>query len=228
VTCPTTDSVCGGAEPLLRDVVARLSATHGPQHWWPAETPFEVMVGAVLTQNTAWQNVERALKRLRARLPLQADALLALPESELADAIRPAGYFNVKAKRLRAFCTALIDAGGESALAALDTTALRRLLLDIHGVGPETADDILLYAFHRPVFVVDAYTRRLFERLGWLTGAEGYEAVRLEFEQALGPDLALFKELHALIVRHGKATCRARKPCCDRCCLAEICPSERS
>ncbi|KAA6185748.1 endonuclease [Thiohalocapsa marina] len=210
---------------LLRGVFERLLIAYGPQGWWPAETPFEVMIGAVLTQNTAWINVERALQRLSARVPLRADTLLALPEPDLAEAIRPAGYFNVKARRLRAFCATLLESGGEPALAAIDTPPLRRLLLDIHGVGPETADDILLYAFDRPVFVVDAYTRRLFGRLGWLAGDETYDQIRLGFEQALGPDVSLFNEYHALIVRHAKDVCRARKPRCAQCCLMDICPA---
>jgi len=186
------------------------------------------MLGAVLTQNTAWINVERALARLSAHVPLAADALLALPEAELAELIRPAGYFNVKARRLRAFCAAVVAAGGEQALAVLDTDSLRALLLDIHGIGPETADDMLLYAFGRPVFVVDAYTRRIFERLGLLDGVEGYEHIRSLFERTLGPDPALFNEYHALIVRHGKEVCRARAPRCGDCCLAKVCAGRDS
>ena len=184
------------------------------------------MVGAVLTQNTAWTNVERALLQLRQRVPLDADALLALPESELAALIRPAGYFNVKARRLRAFCEAFVAAGGEPALSALATPALRDLLLGIHGVGPETADDMLLYAFERPVFVIDAYTRRLFGRLGLIDESAPYEALRRNFEQALAPDVALFNEYHALIVRHAKEVCRARDPRCQDCCLASSCQSK--
>jgi endonuclease-3 related protein len=182
------------------------------------------MLGAILTQNTAWTNVERALERLVQRCPLDAGSLLALPEAELADAIRPAGYFNVKARRLRAFCAAFVEAGGHDALAALDTPALRQALLAVNGIGPETADDMLLYAFERPVFVVDAYTRRLFTRLGLLAGDEGYETIRTRFEQALGPDVPLFNEYHALIVRHAKDLCRARAPRCAGCCLADGCP----
>ena len=201
----------------------RLLAAHGPQHWWPAETVFEVMVGAILTQNTAWTNVERALERLTRCAPLEPAALLALPEADLADAIRPAGYFNVKARRLRAFCAAFTAAGGHDALAELDTPTLRHALLAIHGIGPETADDMVLYAFERPVFVVDAYTRRLFTRLGLLDGDEGYETIRARFEQALGPDVPLFNEYHALIVRHAKDICRSRAPRCSHCCLAHMC-----
>jgi endonuclease-3 related protein len=208
----------------LQAVFEALLTAHGPQGWWPAETAFAVMVGAILTQNTAWTNVEKALARVTAQIPLTPEALLALPEPELAGLLRPVGYFNVKAARLRAFCAALLEAGGESALATEDTGRLRRRLLAMHGIGPETCDDMLLYAFERPVFVVDAYTRRLFGRLGVLHGGEGYEDIRALFEQALGPDTALFNEYHALIVRHAKDVCRARRPSCGVCVLRDICP----
>lgn len=206
-----------------RQVFATLDANYGPQGWWPAQTPFEIMVGAVLTQNTAWTNVERALERLTGRCPLTAESILALDEPALADALRPSGYFNVKARRLRSFCQAFVAAGGHTALAALDTLELRRCLLGIGGVGPETADDILLYAFHRPVFVVDAYTRRLFTRLGLLNGDEVYETIRAAFETALGPDVPIFNAYHALIVRHAKEVCRTQ-PRCAGCCLRAGCP----
>ncbi len=199
-----------------------LRAAHGPQRWWPAETPFEVMVGAVLTQNTAWVNVERGLARLTALTALAPESILELPEADLADCLRPVGYFNVKARRLRAFCAAFLAQGGLEGLSRLATPALRHRLLAVKGVGPETADDMLLYAFHRPVFVVDAYTRRLFVRLGDLAGNEGYETIRHAFEHALGPDPLLFNEYHALIVRHGKEVCRTR-PRCGDCCLADRC-----
>ncbi|MGE5155413.1 MAG: endonuclease III domain-containing protein [Bdellovibrio bacteriovorus] len=208
----------------LRAVFDALLAAYGPQHWWPGETPFEVMVGAVLTQNTAWTNVERALERLRARIPLEAEAILGLPPEELAQALQPSGYFNVKAQRLRAFCAAFLDQGGMEGLGALGTGELRHGLLAIPGIGPETADDMLLYAFERPVFVVDAYTRRIFGRLGLLTGHEGYETIRSAFEAALGPDVPLYNEYHALIVRHGKEICRTR-PRCSQCCLKPDCPA---
>jgi endonuclease-3 related protein len=181
------------------------------------------MLGAVLTQNTAWANVERGLDRLCSRIPLGAEAILSLSLNELAECLRPVGYFNVKAQRLHAFCRAYLESGGLDGLSALETGELRQFLLAIHGVGPETADDMLLYAFERPVFVVDAYTRRIFERLGVLEGGEGYEAVRHRFEKALGPDAHLFNEYHALIVRHGKDVCRTR-PRCAECCLRELCP----
>ena len=208
----------------LGAVFERLLEAHGPQHWWPAETAFEVMVGAVLTQNTAWTNVERALARLGGRIRLDAEQILAMEPEALADALRPSGYFNVKARRLRSFCRGYLDAGGLEGLAALETGELRRVLLAIDGVGPETADDMVLYAFGRPVFVVDAYTRRIFTRLGMLSGKEGYEAIRHAFESALGPDVPLFNEYHALIVRHGKEVCRTRPRCAD-CVLRQLCPA---
>lgn len=207
----------------LLAVYRSLLSAYGPQHWWPGDSPFEVMVGAVLTQNTAWTNVKRGLERLCGRIPLTADAILSLPHEELAECLRPVGYFNVKAQRLQAFCQAYLDAGGLEGQALLKTEELRRRLLAIHGVGPETADDMLLYAFERPVFVVDAYTRRIFERLGILGGGEDYETIRQGFENALDPDVALFNEYHALIVRHGKEVCRTR-PRCSECCLGHRCP----
>lgn len=184
------------------------------------------MLGAILTQNTAWTNVELALAQLRARIPLRPEAVLALAEPALAELIRPSGYYNVKAGRLRSFCMALIEAGGEPALAALPTAQLRQWLLAINGVGPETADDILLYAFERPVFVVDAYTRRLFRRLGLIAGDEGYERIRQQVELALGPDAPSFNEFHALIVRHAKDLCRARQPACALCLLSRGCQQQ--
>jgi endonuclease III related protein len=207
----------------IRAVYNALDAAYGPQHWWPARTPFEVMVGAVLTQSTAWTNVERALDRLAACTALDAESILGLGEPELADAIRPVGYFNVKARRLSAFCRGFLDAGALDGLSRLDTPGLRRALLAIHGIGPETADDMLLYAFSRPVFVVDAYTRRIFARLGLLVGDEGYETIRSLFERALGPDVPVYNAYHALIVRHGKDVCRT-KPNCGHCCLRADCP----
>jgi endonuclease-3 related protein len=211
----------------LQRVYERLLAAYGPQHWWPGDSPFEVMVGAVLTQNTAWRNVERAIANLKAAAALTPSAVAAMPPADLAALIRPAGYFNVKAQRLQAFCRFLLEAGGEDALAALPTDALRHALLAVHGVGPETADDILLYAFARPVFVIDAYTRRLLRRLGMAGGDEDYEVLRRGIERALGPQAPLFNELHALIVHHAKVACGS-KPRCTGCCLRRICPEGRT
>ncbi len=211
----------------LRAVYRRLLTRYGPQHWWPARTPFEVIIGAVLTQNTSWTNVERAIANLEAAGALEPDALLALPEPRLAGLLRPSGYFNVKATRLRAVVAWYVAQGGYARLRRWATPHLRRALLDLHGVGPETADDILLYAFGRPVFVIDAYTRRLLSRLGLAEGTEPYEGLRAACELALGADAPLFNEYHALIVRHAKAHCRPR-PRCDGCPLVSLCPTGKS
>ncbi|WP_006787772.1 endonuclease III domain-containing protein [Thiorhodospira sibirica] len=203
-------------------VYERLFAHYGPQHWWPAQTPFEVMVGAVLTQNTAWSRVERAIAALRQHGSLSAEALLALEPQTLGELIRPAGYYTIKTRRLQALCQWYLAQGGFAALQGWETPRLRTELLAIHGVGPETADDILLYAFERPVFVIDAYTRRIGSRLGLLEAKAPYETLRQQFEQALGLDTVLFKEYHALIVAHAKAFCRVR-PRCQGCMLVQYC-----
>ena len=215
-----------GAAGALRSVYRRLLRRYGPQLWWPAETAFEVMVGAVLTQNTAWINVERAIANLRAADCLEADRILALRQATLAAMLRPAGYFNVKARRLRNYCRWYRAQGGHAAITALDTVHLRRELLSVNGIGPETADDILLYALGRPVFVIDAYTRRLFGRLGLVDDSEGYEVLRGFFERHLQADAALFNEYHALIVRHAKDICKTR-PRCAACCLHRQCPARQ-
>jgi endonuclease-3 related protein len=211
-------------EAPLRAAFDLMLYAYGPQHWWPGDGAFEISVGAVLTQNTAWSNVERAIARLKEARLLDARAIARADPVRLAECIRSAGYFNVKARRLQAFCRFWLEAGGERGLAARDTAGLRQALLGVHGIGPETADDILLYAFDRPVFVIDAYTRRLFERLGLSRNGEAYEALRHGVERALGPDAQGFNELHALIVRHAKQACRKR-PLCEACCLGTICPS---
>lgn len=206
----------------LRSVYRRLAAAHGAQRWWPADSPFEVMVGAVLTQNTAWSNVERAIANLRERDRLDAAQIVRARSDHLANWLRPSGYFNIKARRLKQFCRWYLDSGGYERLAKVDTGRLRRELLGVHGIGPETADDILLYAFGRPVFVIDAYTRRLFARLGLFAGDEPYDELRLAIEAALDADAGLFNEYHALIVRHAKEHCRVR-PRCDGCVLRDRC-----
>ena len=195
---------------------------YGPQHWWPGDTPFEIMVGSVLTQNTAWTNVEKAINNLKQAKALSAETILSTHHARLAKWLRPSGYFNIKAKRLKNFCQWYVEQGGFKSLSRLDTKPLREQLLSVNGVGPETADDIMLYAFERPVFVIDAYTRRIFSRLGAVSGEEGYEELRRGFEKALKPDVALYNEYHALIVKHGKDICRSR-PRCDQCCLSRVC-----
>ncbi|MHB8254174.1 MAG: endonuclease [Acidiferrobacter sp.] len=185
------------------------------------------MVGAVLTQNTSWTNVERAMACLRDIVPLEPGAISGLPRDILADALRPVGYFNVKAARLQSFCRWFLAQGGISKLEESETSALRAALLAVHGVGPETADDILLYAFGRRVFVIDAYTRRLLGRLGLVDREAPYEHLRAQIEQALPQDPRLYNEYHALIVEHAKVVCRT-KPVCSSCILERRCPSSGS
>lgn len=211
----------------LRSIFRQLLEARGPQHWWPGDTPFEIMVGAVLTQNTAWINVERAIANLVAADALAPERILGVAEDRLAAWLRPSGYFNIKARRLRHFCRWYLEAGEYPALQDWDTERLRHALLAVNGIGPETADDMLLYAFGRPVFVIDAYTRRLFLRLGLIEGGEGYETLRQACEQALGPDVALFNEYHALIVAQAKDVCRTR-PRCGECVLRRQCPGRQS
>jgi len=199
-----------------------LLAQHGAQQWWPAESAFEVMIGAILTQNTAWTNVEKALTNLRQIDALSLEGLQALPESELAERIRPSGYFNQKAKRLKFFCDWYVSRGQHQGLSVLETEMLRKELLDVYGIGPETADDILLYAFERPVFVIDAYTRRIFSRLGMITGDEAYDKLRFVFQDQLAADVSLYNTYHALIVSHGKDVCK-KTPACENCGLRPHC-----
>ncbi len=204
----------------------RLFECHGRQHWWPGETPFEIMAGAILTQNTAWSNVERAIANLKAAGMLGGEHILDVPDTALAGLIRPAGCFNVKARRLKSFCRYLAE---EDVLAAPERLAdqaplpeLRRRLLAVHGVGEETADSILLYALDLPSFVVDAYTRRIFGRLGLIKGDEPYADIRARFQENLPGETPLYNEFHALIVQLGKTTCRPR-PRCGECPLHAGC-----
>ena len=208
----------------LQEVYRRLFSTYGPQHWWPAEEPFEVVVGAILTQSTAWTNVEKAISNLKAANALSPTSLNATPTDELARLIRPSGYYNAKSRKLKAFAGRLCDGyGGDlDRLFALDTGALRRELLSIHGVGDETADSIILYAANRPVFVIDAYTRRIIDRLGLAPEKDSYAAYQELFADSLVPDERLFNEYHALLVRHGKDVCR-KSPRCGGCCLTRLC-----
>jgi len=208
----------------LLTVFNLLFTAYGPQHWWPGDTPFEIMVGAVLTQNTAWINVEKAIANLVRHGKLSATSIVAARHDHLANWLRPSGYFNIKATRLKNFCHWYVDAGGLAALSQLDTDVLRGALLSVNGVGPETADDMLLYAFDRPVFVIDAYTRRLFSRLGFIAGDEAYDDIRLALEDKLGPEVELYNEFHALIVIHAKTVCRGR-PRCGDCLLRQVCPA---
>ncbi len=206
---------------IFRELFERMYQALGPQGWWPGETPFEVCVGAILTQNTNWQNVERAIANLKERGLLTPQALHELPLEELAILIRPAGYFRVKARRLKNFVCFLIEEydGELERLFREGLEEARRRLLAISGIGPETADSILLYAGGLPTFVIDAYTRRILLRHGLATEEMSYEELRELFMRHLPPDPGLFNEYHALFVAVGKNFCRPRKPLCESCPL---------
>ncbi len=204
----------------IQDIYEILFKAFGHQLWWPGDTQFEVILGAILTQNTNWVNVEKAIKNIKNAGVMDAVKLYALPEDYLAQLIRPAGYFNVKTKRLRNVLKWLFENYGGSleALDNLSDNSLREQLLGIKGVGYETADSIMLYAFGRPVFVVDAYTARILSRHGLIDEYCDYEQLRELLEGALPLDVQLFNEYHALLVRVGKEYCRP-KPRCEDCPL---------
>ena len=193
----------------------------GPQRWWPARTRFEVMVGAILTQNTAWHNVERAIANLRRSRALSARALADMPPARLARLIRPSGYFTQKAKKLRRFSRWYLKRCGArpSRLFRGDPLELRAELLQLWGIGPETADSILLYAGGRPLAVVDAYTRRILARHGLLRGDEPYEEIQRRLMRWLPPRAGDYNEHHALLVEVGKRWCHRRNPACEQCPL---------
>jgi endonuclease-3 related protein len=202
-------------------VYKRLYKYFGQQHWWPAQTQFEVMVGAILTQNTSWSNVEKAIVNLKVHKLLQAGKIFSLTHKKLASLIRPSGYFNIKAKRLKAFLKFFINGyqASVSKMRAVGLGELRQQLLCVKGIGPETADSILLYALHKPIFVVDAYTKRIFSRHGMIAEGAPYEDAQKFFMQNLKTDVKLFNEYHALLVRLGKEFCRKGKPRCKECPL---------
>ena len=199
---------------------------YGNQYWWPAEEPFEVIIGAILTQSTNWQNVEKALANLKKTGTLNCKSLSELPDNQIATLIRPAGYFNAKALKLKAFCTWSNDnyEGDLNKLFSLDIPTLRGELLSIFGIGEETADSIILYAAGKPIFVVDTYTKRILQRLELRPINDSYRECQAYFMANLPPNTALFNEFHALFVRHGKEVCR-KSPRCLRCCLAKRCPA---
>jgi len=211
----------------LLELYQQLFDHFGPQHWWPAETPLEVVLGAILTQNTNWSNVEKALANLQQAEALSIVRLAALPDEELQELIRPSGFFRQKAARIKRFVRYLEDhhQGGLERLLSQDMNRARNELLKLNGIGPETADAILLYAGGRPSFVIDAYTVRLLQRLGLLENNPGYETLRLAVMQALPVDAGLFNEFHALIVRTCKLYCRKRDPICRDCPLLPGCPT---
>jgi len=208
----------------LINIYRRLLAHFGPQHWWPAKEPFEVIVGAILTQSAAWGNVEKAIANLRAAEALSPGALRRLSRPKLAKLVHPCGYYNAKALKLKSFAFWLGNHYDDDldSLFANDTDDLRRQLLSIHGIGQETADSILLYAANKPIFVIDAYTRRIISRLGLTPEKDSYAAYQAFFMEHLPSDAELFNEYHALLVCLGKNVCRKR-PLCQQCCLNDIC-----
>ena len=220
---------------MLMTIYRRLLQAYGPQGWWPADTSFEMIAGAILTQAAAWRNVEQALANLRAAGIRDWRAVHQTDPGDLAQIIRPSGYYNAKARKLRAFAAHLCEHydGSPDALFAAhadDTPALRRDLLSLHGIGPETADDILVYAAGRPSFVIDAYTIRIMRRIGIAPagGADGYAAWQALFHAAVPDDAAIHNEYHALIDRHHKEACTKNAPRCADCCLRDLCAAGRA
>jgi endonuclease III related protein len=210
----------------IEDAYRILLDAFGPQHWWPGETDFEMIVGAVLTQNTSWRNVERAIENLRVADLLEPRALYAVPLAELEDLIQPAGYFRVKARRLRSLLRFLVERydGSLEAMFAVGLPELRRQLLEVHGIGPETADSILLYAGRLPSFVVDAYTHRVFARHGWIDFDADYHQIQDYVQGELPQYVPMYNEFHALLVRLGKDYCRKSDPKCADCPLRKLLP----
>ncbi len=205
-------------------IYRRLLARFGPRHWWPAREPFEVIVGAILTQSAAWGNVEKAIANLRAAGALSPRALRRLSLAKLAKLVHPCGYYNAKALKLKSFAFWLGNHYDDEldSLFAHNIYELRQQLLSVHGIGQETADSIILYAAGKPVFVIDAYTRRIISRLGLAPAKDSYGAYQAWFMEHLPPDAQVFNEYHALLVCQGKNICR-RRPLCPQCCLNDIC-----
>jgi len=231
--CPASAPAAGPAGPglLLEEIYQRLYQRYGPQGWWPGDGPLDVVIGAILTQAAAWTNVEKAIRSLKDAGCWSLQAIHDRPVDELAAIIRPSGYFNAKARKLKAFARHVVEgyAGSLSAFLGKDLEPLRQELLSIHGIGPETADDILVYAARKPSFVIDAYTRRIVGRVGLLPEGEGagYNNYQALFHDHLPGDVALFNEYHALLDRHAKVTC-AKVPECSGCCLEDICATGRA
>jgi len=208
----------------LLNIYQQLMARYGPQHWWPAPEPFEIIVGAILTQSAAWGNVEKAIANLKAAKALSPSALRRLPLAELARLIHPCGYYNAKALKLKSLAHWLGEHYNDNLgeLFADDIDHLHQQLLSVHGIGQETADSIILYAANKPIFVIDAYTRRIINRIGLAPVGNSYSAYQTLFMDNLPTDAKLFNEYHALLVRLAKDVCRSR-PFCQQCCLNNLC-----
>lgn len=204
----------------IEDIYTKLYSFFGPQHWWPGDTPLEVAVGAVLTQNTNWGNVEKAIENLKSGGKLNPRAIHAMSDAALADCLRPAGYFNIKAQRLKNFVGFLMSTYGGDMLSMKKEKVgtVRDKLLSVNGIGPETADSIILYALEKPVFVIDAYTKRILSRHSIALQASSYETLQNIFHSVLKEDVKLYNEYHALFVRLAKEYCRT-VPLCTGCPL---------
>jgi endonuclease-3 related protein len=208
----------------LLNIYNRLMARYGPQAWWPADEPFEIIIGAILTQSAAWGNVEKAIANLKSAKALSPEALHRLPLSEVARLIYPCGYYNAKALKLKSFTNWLGKSYSDNLdkLFATDTLRLRQQLLSVHGIGQETADSIMLYAAGKPIFVIDAYTRRIINRFGLIPDDNSYATYQALFISNLPTDARLFNEYHALLVCLAKNVC-CRRPLCHQCCLNSLC-----
>ena len=216
----------GPLSQTFTEIYHRLYKFHGPQHWWPGETEFEVIVGAILTQSTAWVNVEKALSAMRAAGCWSFQAIAELEASDLAAIIRSSGYYNAKARKLQAFARHVLDRGGLVTLFDQETASLREELLSIFGIGEETADDIIVYAAGKPSFVIDSYTRRILDRMELSpVDRSGYGAYQELFHASLPAETSLFNEFHALLDQHAKLVCTKRDPRCSECCLIDLCPT---
>jgi len=207
----------------LVKIYRRLYRTFGPQHWWPGDSPFEIAIGAILTQNTNWGNVEKAIENLKRVNALNVKNIQEMKAERLASLIKPAGYFNIKAKRLKAFMAFLMNEyhGSMEKMRREEMKTLRTKLLNVHGIGPETADSILLYALDKPAFVIDAYTKRALSRHNIIRYEDSYQSIQNLFHSRLKSKTKLYNEYHALFVRLGKTYCR-KKPICEECPLAGI------
>ena len=217
-------------EKKLMTIYNLLYNAFGPRHWWPADTPFEVIIGAILTQNVSWKNVEKAIAILKATGAMTPEAMVSIPTDILAVKIRSTGYYNMKAKKIKAFMDFLYSRydGSLEKMFITPLLVLRSQLLAVYGIGPETADCILLYAGNMPIFVVDAYTKRIFSRLALVDENDSYEAVQRLFMDNLPRDTQLYNEYHALIVAAGNMYCGKKKKRCELCPLGSICPSADS
>jgi endonuclease-3 related protein len=208
----------------LNNIFEILYNTFGPQHWWPGDSPFEVAVGAILTQNTNWSNVKKAIENLKKYKLLEPYKIYKIDHKKLSELIKSSGYYTIKAKRLKSFIDFLIKEynGKIESMNNEDTLLLRKKLLSINGIGKETADSILLYAINKPIFVIDTYTKRILSRHGISKDKDSYDYYQNLFHKSLKKDVKLFNEYHALIVKVGKTFCKSKRPLCDQCPLKDI------